>query len=547
MLITPIVSAVVAAAIPVTVSAQPAAAVPVEAPIDAVTVYPDGATVTRQVTLPLVRGSNTVRIINLASSLSGDRLRVEVHPQTTTLDGVTVTKVERDFAADPDVRRVETALADARQAAGAVSDASRTAKLKLQFIEGVSQGYAKESWFESARGDANISSWRDALKVIDAESGDAFNAIRANDLSLRAHEATIARLERELAQLTGRARASTQIELRLTSADTGGSTVRVHYPAHQAGWTPAYEARVNSKSGDLQLTQRANVRQATQEDWHAVSLTLSSARPDEAAEVNLPAPRFVNLVTPEMSAAVAQQKGRFARFAESAASDATIEEIVVTGSYQNRAAVNAYAVSYHIPGRVSLNNATSEGALFDLGSHGFAAELVTRIVPETSRSAFLGARFTYTRAEPLYPAPANVYVDGTFNGTTMLPTMLEGKDVHVALGQDRRVEVQRIDKGGQVDESGFIGRNTTVPVDFLISVTNHRDTPSQIEVYDRWPVSRHEDVRVSVPRNATPPTAKDIEDRPGVLLWKKSLEGGESWEIRHAYSLTHPSDAMINW
>ena len=76
-------------------------------------------------------------------------------------------------------------------------------------------------------------------------------------------------------------------------------------------------------------------------------------------------------------------------------------------------------------------------------------------------------------------------------------------------------------------------------------MTNRRGSPTLVEVYDRIPVSEDEDIEVRVPKTATPPTERDADGRPGVVVWRDTLGTGESLDIKHQYTVSYPADKRI--
>ncbi len=66
-------------------------------------------------------------------------------------------------------------------------------------------------------------------------------------------------------------------------ADTKGTTVfKISYLVAQAGWFPKYDLRVKSIENPLQLTYKAEVHQNTGEDWENVKLRFSNANPNQS-------------------------------------------------------------------------------------------------------------------------------------------------------------------------------------------------------------------------------------------------------------------------
>ena len=60
----------------------------------------------------------------------------------------------------------------------------------------------------------------------------------------------------------------------------GELELELSYVVTGAGWQPLYDVRSSDK--DVEVTYLAQVAQNTGEDWPAVSLTLSTARPSLA-------------------------------------------------------------------------------------------------------------------------------------------------------------------------------------------------------------------------------------------------------------------------
>ena len=57
--------------------------------------------------------------------------------------------------------------------------------------------------------------------------------------------------------------------------------------------------------------------------------------------------------------------------------------------------------------------------------------------------------------------------------------------------------------------------------------------------------SINERIEVEVPRSATRPDMEDLDDRPGVVAWRKELAAGERWRITHQYEVSYPRDARL--
>lgn len=59
------------------------------------------------------------------------------------------------------------------------------------------------------------------------------------------------------------------------------------------------------------------------------------------------------------------------------------------------------------------------------------------------------------------------------------------------------------------------------------------------------PVARNEDIEVEVGRGATAPDETGVDEKPGVVLWRRAVEPGETWAIEHSCTISYPADRVL--
>ena len=73
-----------------------------------------------------------------------------------------------------------------------------------------------------------------------------------------------------------------EVRIELATAAATKATLRVTYAVRNARWTPLYDARLDTGAKDrkpaLELVRRAEITQATGEDWSNVALSVSTVR-----------------------------------------------------------------------------------------------------------------------------------------------------------------------------------------------------------------------------------------------------------------------------
>jgi len=514
-----------------------------ESRIESVTVYPRGATVARVATAELAAGANEIRLVGLVSSITAERLQLEVANPGVRVGQVRVETEQEREAYDAEVNRVLAEIDKLTNRIQALDDSSNGARLRLRFLENIATGYGKDAAQDGARGSADVNAWRAALELLQAETVAANQLIRDNDLQKAVLQKDLSVLQRTLGDLRGGSLQTVAAAVTLTAERAGPATIRLRYYQEEATWSPLYEARLDSNAGALQLTQQAAVRQGTDEDWNNVQLTLSTSRPEgELIPPELDS-EFLDLRKP-MPVAAAKPAAVSATREMAADSVAQIDSLAFQLPRQPVETGN-FAVSYNIPGTATVLNDADEAVTLELAQYGFDTTLVTQVVPRRSTEAFLVARFRYDENEPLFASRMAVYVDSVFAGYTQMPTALPQSEVSLPMGQDRRIAVKVESQGGEGGESGIISRRKVEATDYLFEITNRRQAPSLVEVLDLIPVARNSDIEVDVPRSATVPDERNIDDRPGLVRWRKTLGAGDSWRIRHQYTVSYPADAIL--
>ena len=520
-----------------TASFNPPVAAALESRIDAVTVYPRGAEVTRVAAITLTPGSNTVMLDGFPGDISLGRIQARADEVAVEVRSIRMDVREQREAYDAEVRRLEEAITQAKDAIAAIDDEIAAAELQLKFLNGLAQGYASKERTEAAAGQADIASWQQALDSIGRGASGAMERARNARISRRDMEKNLSVLERELENKRDRRADSARLLVSLASPSALETSLRVTYFQRQAQWRSTYAAYLDTASSELRLTHEAQVSQTTSEVWQDVELTLSTGNPGGAMQAPEQDSEFLDLQDPR-SAESAAARGREYVFRQSLA----LEEIVVTGV---SVSPNRYAVIYQASERADVANDSDQEQSVPLTGYRFTVALVTRTTPRKNDSAYLTARFTQDSETPLFSGPMRVFVDGAYAGLAELPELLPGADAVLPMGPDRQVEVLVIDKGGEKGSEGFFASRNSELTDFLFDIVNRHSRATSVEVIDYYPVPRDERVEVSVPRGATAPDEKDLDDRPGVLAWRKELKSGERWRIVHQYEVSYPEDTTL--
>ncbi len=509
-----------------------------ESRIDSVTVYPDGANVTRVVQVSLAEGVNVVTLEGFPGDIELGGVTARAEDERVEVRFVRLDVREQRDAYDAEVRRLQAAKTEVEEAIAEIDDRIAAGEMQLEFLEALAQEYASKERSEAASGRADIASWRQAVDAIGSGAGAVMGEIRASRKLRREREKDLSVLQRELDSKRGRDADSASLKLSLVSQAALETSLRVSYFQWAAEWEPSYSAYLDSAASQLRLLHEAQVSQTTGEEWRDVQLTFSTSELDDSMQAPDQESRFLDLADPGAHKRV-QMRQRESAFA----SDSGIEEVVVTAAPRSE---NPYSIVYRASDRTDVINSTDQAQAVPLGEYRLGVSLVTRVTPRQDARAYLTARFTHDGETPLFAGPMRVFVDGTFAGVSDLPDLLSQSEATLPMGPDRQLEVTVVDQGGEKGRAGLLNARNTQLTDFLFDIANRHAREIDLEVVDFYPVPRDERIEVSVPRSATAPDEQDLDDRPGVVVWRKALGPGERWRIVHQYEVNYPTGTVLD-
>ena len=523
----------------------------VESAIEAVTVYPDGATVTRLIVVDLPAGDTTLIARDFPPGLDPASLRVEGESAAAVTIGAIDARPPRAErpASKPEIERRIEALRDERKV---LDDkiAAETARKEFaqRFANNVPFGLGE-------KGEARpLTEWRAAFGAVADEIATADAAMRDARQKQREIDRELARLDFELKSNPPR---KMEVRVDLAASANARSTLRVTYTVRGARWQPLYDARLDSGSRErkpaIELVRRAEIVQQTGEDWSDVALSVSTVRTSKGGSapelssliVRYPSPqrpraaeqRFEQPVAPSLADSLHQDRGaaNYAAIENAYKQAREAEGTIESGGYQ---------VVYRIPGRISV--AANEGAKsFRVSTGKVAPDLLSRAAPALDETAFIEASFKNSEEAALLPGRVALYRDGIYVGRGQIVLTPKDETVRLGFGADDKVKVMRATVRKIEGSTGIITSAKTDEREYKITVRSGHERPIRVVIEDRLPVSEVDDIKVELLPVTTPPTERDLRDRRGVLAWSFDAAPGEIKEIRLGWRLRWPADKTV--
>jgi uncharacterized protein (TIGR02231 family) len=526
--------------------------------IDRVTVYPDGAVVTRLGKAELMQGASQIVLRGLPAAVDPASIRVEGKGSGALAIGAV------------DVRLTP---GDAKQGLDAVVEAKlKTLRDQKAMLDGqIGAIEAKRATIErfAQTGPDKLGPDGKALPISDWPA--VFDAIgtalvKVND-ELRGLRNKIADLTAEIESLertrlpAGRGSPPKRdVAIAVEAQAPLAAEFAVSYRVTGANWLPSYEARLATGSTaakpEIVFIRRAELRQRTGEDWSDVTVTLSTTRsaggtraPElTPVQVAFFEPPSVYESRPRLGAAPSPMAAARAK-AEAEMQADTARRIPEPRPAEVQTAqleAGTYQASFTVPGRVSVpQNGASKAVVLSQGT--VSPTLSARVTPELEQKAYLEAVFNHEDEAPLLPGEVFLHRDGAYIGRGRLALVAPGDKVELGFGADDKLKISRVPVRRRESEPSWVGQTRTDLREFRTVVKSLHAQPVNVTVTDRVPFSENAAITVEMLPQTTPPTEKQPGGKRGVSAWTFDLAPGAEKEIKLAYRIKWPGDRELNY
>lgn len=517
-----------------------------ESDVTAVTVYPLGAKVTRQVTVTIPSaGAHELLVTDLpadteaglmqitapagvehgAFSLRSDRLPPRAEPETPAQKAVKV-EVERLEAAE-------------REAIAAVDNVQAR----------IDAANARAGFLTSFNGDLPANATPESLAAMAAMIGTETLAAKAEAAEARKAlwpaQAALAEVQEDL-QTARAALASlpmedtqyTALSVALEAEAAGEVTLTLTHYIQTAGWRPYYEVNLTRKDGNaLTIDRSVLVTQGTGEDWSGVDLVLSSSRPSEQAWPSSLWPELRSIGKEEPPVVYAEDMAR------SGGADTAMEIVVpMPAPVTAEAAMEGDTVVYVYPRKVDVASGVEDLRL-PLDQLNFDPTVEALAVSRWDQSAFVMARFI-NGDEPILPGEAMFFREGVLVGSARLGLTAPGVETELAFGALETLRITRNMPQRAGGEKGILTTSNLQSEEVVIKVENLGTEAWPVRLLDLVPYSEQDDLEIETKADPQP-SEVDVDGQRGILAWDFTLQAGEQKSVTLGYEMTWPEGMVL--
>jgi uncharacterized protein (TIGR02231 family) len=520
--------------------------------VQQVTVFRDGARVSRNGTVKLDAGPQKVLVRGITSYAQEDSFRVK-GKGPAALSTIDVRRTEVVFDPKEDVKPLYDDLKRLERSLLKTNDEIETHNQRLTNIRGMVGDFAGTFGMLFAANEAKI----DQLMEMDSKSDKMVESVKKKLRDLQEQRKEIQDqinvLRNNIGQIESRRRTDSfyDIEVSLEVGDKAVVELDVTYQVGGAHWVPSYD--VDLHPGKAIVRRMALVSNTTREDWEEVALIVSTAtaRPVEAVEGS---PLIITAYDPEMirrrrderrrvSSAMAMKKEK-AMSRPAAAAPGAVPPPAPPPEIEEEFAEASEAASgistYELPKPVTIpfDNERHPVTLieeeFDSSTiHYWYADGMAEVV----------AQDEITNGDTvLLPGGAKVYAEGDYIGETSINLMSPREKFKLGTRSAYDIKATKKLLDREVEKAGITRGKLRRAYEYRLEIESYSKRPVKMEIFDRIPHSLNPSIEVKADWNKFNMKRQEL----GVIEWNIDLEPKEKKNIDYDYVVEWERNVTIN-
>ena len=247
----------------------------VNSKIAQVTVFLEGAQVTRSASVNLKQGVSNLSVPGIAAGILEQSIQVDGPPSAKILSVSfrvnyleNVQKPEKVASLESERRRLLALVAEEKSREEVYKEEEVILKTNKS-IGGTAKG-------------VQIEELKIAMDYFRQRLTDIKQQLLLINRTIKKHSEDLGKIEAQLTELSVRTEEPTgEIIVKVSSPNAVKADFRITYLVKEARWFPTYDIRAKNIQSPISITYKANVIQQSGEDWNNVELTVSTANPND--------------------------------------------------------------------------------------------------------------------------------------------------------------------------------------------------------------------------------------------------------------------------
>ena len=512
--------------------------------IASVTIYPQGAQVTREIAFTASPGAHDLLITDLPSEIVPDLIRLSSPDLQLGAFSLRTDRLPpRDDATNPmlaaakaEVDTATLALATAQAAVDAINARVESAEAQAAFLRGI----------KAEGGSLTVETLQGIAQMVGTETLTARQTALAAAADLPAAQKVVTGAQEALAKAQSAQDALSQrdenyaaLSVAILANAAGEAHLTLSHYIGDASWRPVYDLTLTRKTPQaLTISRGVLVSQNSGEDWADVALILSTAQPSDQSEPSQLYAQLRSIGDPQPSMPALGKSAPDADTMAAPVTEAMAEPVVVAS-----AELQGDVVVYVYPTPISVASGV-ENLRLALDEKTTTPMIEARAIPRYDQTAFLLASFTNDTGEILLPGQAFLTREGTLVGSAWLTGVAPGDKYELGFGPIEGLRLKRDEPKRSQGDRGIISSSTQIAEEAVLKIENLTDESWPVKLMDQVPYSEQEDLEISFTADPKP-SETDVDGQRGVLAWTFDLPAGEKKEVTLNSLISWPSGKVL--
>ncbi len=520
-----------------------------ETKITDVTVFRDGARVTRRGQAMLASGENVLIVGGITQHAHEDSFRVR-GTGNASLKSIDVKRVSKTFEPEGELQRLREELEQLTRRRDRINDSIQYQQKRKDRLSDVLSTFSSNfgEWY--AIGQAKAESLTVIDNTIMEMLKDCMKTLRALSEELREVELAIRATENNIQRIQGQRRIDTLTEVRVTLNTTQSTKIELEleYQVAKAGWSSTYD--VDTSETEARVKRIALVTNNSLEDWIDVALTVStaSARPVEAVKgepfyidvrerVRSHVPYGPDVKAEDVAGIPRPAPSMLAQQYEKSAEPYEMAKAAET--YAEASETLGGTTVYTVPGRLTIVSerepqpvTLTEESFSCSRLHYWNAYAMPEVVVQDEIS---------NGDSVLLPGKVMTYAEGDFVGESRIGLIAPREKFRIGTRTVYDVKAEKRLVLKDTEKAGISRGKKRRAYVYRLEIKNFSKRTVTIRIVDRIPNSVSEKIVVTLESTSLPPKSVEM----GIIEWLTTVEPDKELQIEYRYSVEWDSAVQI--
>ena len=516
--------------------------------ISSVTVFRDGARITRSGTLTLEKGPHKIIVQGITEYAQEDSFRVK-GKGPASLASIDVRRQSKVYTPSSDIEQLIKKKKKLENELQELSDEVELHREQLSGLQTSFQGFSEHFGMVFAAAEGNL----EVMQEFSSESEKRTFEIYEKMMTLEekheklVHEINVIQNEINRINAGHRTESYFDIEISLEVSEKSPVKLDIIYQTGGAGWTPTYD--VDLLDTKAKIRRIAMVRNQSKEEWKQVNLVISTAtaKPVEAIE---PTPFWIYAYDPleerkkregrDRMMAKAAPAPRMAAPGGGAPPPAPEPEPEIIEEYAEVSESVSGISIYDLPSPVDIPYDNEQHPVtlieeeFDSRTiHYWYADGMAEVV----------AQDVVTNGDTvLMPGKVKVYAEGDYIGETSIDLISPREEFKLGTRIAYDIKAEKKMLGREVDKAGITRGKIRRSYKYQLKISNYSKKDIEIEIYDRIPYSLNPSIEIKYDFEKIGMKTFEL----GILYWESKIPAAGELKQSYEYEAQWERGVQIN-